>query len=255
MQCDPASFARRADPADLREWMDGPCSYEEMRDCLGDLAQVNVVTLGHRPTLRWLRERLSNAGAAESADPLHVVDVGCGGGDFLRRLERWARRRHVALRLTGIDLNPLVIRAAREFTRLPYSFGARATESRIEWIAGDVYTHAFAQPPDLIVSSLVTHHMREPEIVRFLAWMEATARVGWFVNDLYRSAQACRLFAMLARVARWHRFVQHDGPVSIRRSFREDDWQRMLASAGIAQGAATVEKVFPSRLCVGRCRP
>jgi hypothetical protein len=53
---------------------------------------------------------------------------------------------------------------------------------------------------------------------------------------------------------RWHRFVQHDGPVSFRRSFREADWQQMLAAAGIAADAVTLKRWTPARLCVGRIR-
>ena len=64
---------------------------------------------------------------------------------------------------------------------------------------------------DVILSSLMTHHMEEPEIVRFIAWMEATATRGWFVNDLYRGGAPYVAFKALASVARWHRFVQHDG--------------------------------------------
>jgi SAM-dependent methyltransferase len=62
---------------------------------------------------------------------LHIVDVGCGGGDMLRRIERWAAQKRVSVKLTGVDLNPNAIRAAREFTR---------GESRIEWVAGEAHS-------------------------------------------------------------------------------------------------------------------
>lgn len=250
MPFDARSFEQRADPADLREWMDDPCSYEQMRDCLRDLAQVNVVTLAHRPTLAWIAHLLERTGTAR---PLHVLDVGCGGGDLLRHVGRWAAGRGVRLRLTGIDLNPQVIRAAEEFTAEAHRHTASDGGS-IEWISGDVYGYAPSRRVDVVVSSLLTHHLREPEIVRFVRWMDTTAHFGWFVNDLYRSAPACRLFGLLSRVARWHEFVQHDGPVSIRRSFREADWKRMLSAANVPLSAAHVAREFPGRLCVGRVK-
>ncbi len=89
------SFATRAQ---LTELMDEPTSYEELRDCLHDLERVNRVLSAYRPTLQWLRQF--------SAPQLHIVDVGCGGGDMLRRIEEWARRRLLTVQLTGIDLNP-----------------------------------------------------------------------------------------------------------------------------------------------------
>jgi hypothetical protein len=82
--------------------------------------------------------------------------------------------------------------------------------------------------------------------------MEATAQVGWFINDLERSERACRMFVWADRVAGWHRFVRHDGPVSFRRAFRKEDWVRLLAAAEVPLEAVTVEHWRPGRLCVGR---
>jgi 2-polyprenyl-3-methyl-5-hydroxy-6-metoxy-1,4-benzoquinol methylase len=233
-------FSRRAE---LDELMDGPCSYEELRDCLRDIAKVNRLTLAYRPTMEWL-ERVVRAGRADPS-PLRIVDVGCGYGDLLRRIEGWAARRGIAVELTGVDLNANAVRAAREAT---------AAESRISWVAGDVYSYADAAQVDVVVSSLLTHHLREDEIVRFVAWMESTARVGWFVNDLHRQAVPYHVFRVVAAVAGWHRFVRHDGPISIRRSFVREDWERMCEAAGLGAGAVVIRECRPARLCVGRLR-
>jgi hypothetical protein len=144
-------------------------------------------------------------------------------------------------KLTGIDLNPHAARAARELT---------PANMDIDWITGDAFS--YTQTADVILSSLFTHHLPEPEIVRFLAWMEAVARRGWFINDLVREKTPLQLFTVLSRLARWHRFVRHDGPVSFRRSFREDDWRRMISAAGIPLTSITLQRWTPGRLCVGR---
>jgi hypothetical protein len=120
----------------------------------------------------------------------------------------------------------------------------------IDWITGDAFS--YTQTADVILSSLFTHHLPEPEIVRFLAWMEAVARRGWFINDLVREKTPLQLFTALSKLARWHRFVRHDGPVSFRRSFREDDWRRMISAAGIPLTSITLQRWTPGRLCVGR---
>ena len=88
--------------------------------------------------------------------------------------------------------------------------------------------------------------------MRFLEWQEVNARIGWFVNDLLRHPFSWFGFALLARLMLWHRFVIHDGPVSIRRAFRKDDWVRLLAKAGVRE--ARIEPWFPFRLCVSRVR-
>lgn len=242
----PIDFTHRTAPEDLPELMDEPCSYEDFRACLADLAQVNRLTLAHRPTLQFL-ERLIEA--RPSSQPLRIVDVGCGGGDMLRHIAVWAKRRGVAVTLTGIDLNPYAAQAAREF-----SGKDRSSQWDIEWVTGDAFSYAPPDGVDVVLSSLFTHHLPEPEIVRFLAWMESIARLGWFVNDLCRERTPHRLFQLLAGVMRWHHFVRYDGPVSIRRSFREEDWQRMIAASGIDLDVAQIARSFPARLCVGRLK-
>lgn len=227
-------FSRRASPRELPELMDGDCSYEDFRDCLRSLKTVNRWLFGYRPTLAWLG-RLPHG----SRDPIHIVDVGSGGGDLLRKIAVWARRRRIAVQLTGIDLNPYAARAAAEST--PKELG-------ITWVTGNAMEYRPEKPVDIVVSSLLAHHLEDEEIIALLRWMEATVQFGWFINDLERSEWSSRMFGWV----RWHWLVRHDGPVSFRRAFRKQDWIRLLAAAEIPQEALTVERWRPGRLCVGR---
>jgi 2-polyprenyl-3-methyl-5-hydroxy-6-metoxy-1,4-benzoquinol methylase len=231
-------FGLRVSPRELPELMDGDCSYEDFRGCLRSLEQINRWLLGYRPTLAWLKRRLPGLG-----DPVHIVDVGCGGGDLLRQISAWARRRGIAVELTGIDLNPHAARAAAEST--PKELG-------IVWVTGDALEYRTEKPVDIVVSSLMAHHLEDEGVVALLRWMEATAQVGWFINDLERSEWSCRLFEWVERIAGWHRFVRHDGPASFRRAFREEDWVRLLRAADVPRNALSVEHWRPGRLCVGR---
>ena len=231
-------FSRRVSPRELPELMDGDCSYEDFRDCLRSLETVNRWLLGYRPTLTWL-EWLQHG----LRDPVHIVDVGCGGGDLLRQIAGWARRRGIAVQLTGIDLNPYAARAAAELT--PRELG-------ITWVTGDALAYRPEKQIDILVSSLMARHLEDDEIISLLRWMEATARAGWFINDLERSKRSYQIFGGMAKVVRWHRFVQHDGPVSFRRALSEADWVRLLAAAELPRETVTLEHWRPGRLCVGR---
>ena len=177
----------RVPPRDLPELMDGDCSYEDLRDCLRSLEQINCWLLGYRPTLAWLRRLPHGLG-----DPVHIVDVDSGGDNLLRQISGWARKRGIAVHLTGIDLNPYAARAAAEST--PKEFG-------IAWVTGNVLAFRPEKRVDLIVSSLTAHHLEDEEIVALLRWMEATAHVGWSINDLERSEWSCRMFGWVER--RW----------------------------------------------------
>jgi hypothetical protein len=118
-----------------------------------------------------------------------------------------------------------------------------------------VFAYATPRPVHLVVSSLFTHHLAEHDIVRFLLWMEQYAGIGWFINDLSRSATPYHLFRAFSWLARLHGFVQHDGPVSIARSFLPQDWRRMCAAAGLAGQDVLIQSFFPARLCVARRKP
>ncbi len=219
--------------------MDEPCSFDELRACLRDIARVNSLTLAHRPTLSWLDELVASMPLL--AAPLRIVDVGCGYGDMLRRIDDWAAKRKIAVHLTGIDLNPDAIRAAREAT---------STRHRIHWLVGDALWGNPSGRTDVVLSTLLMHHLPAPEIVRFLRWMEQTARCGWFINDLHRQPVPYHLFRVWAKFSGLHPFVRHDGPVSIRRSFVPADWSRLCALAGI--DSVSIRQHRPARLCVGR---
>lgn len=232
------SFQRRSPQL---EWMDTEdVSAEDFAQCLADLAVVNSVTLARPPTIAFMR--LVARGLPVGAR-LSVLDVGFGEGDMLRRIHRWGTRRGLRMELSGVDLNPWSTAAAEAAT--PASMGIR-------YATGDL----FDLPPgqtDVVISSLFTHHLSDAQVVEFLVWMERRARHGWFVNDLHRHPVAYHGFRWLSRAAGWHRFVQHDGPISVARSFRRRDWNALLREAGL-MGKATVRWHVPFRLCVSRVR-
>lgn len=224
------------------EWMDTvPVPPGDFAACLGDLARVNLVTRAAAPTLGFLR-RATRDWPRER--PLRVLDVGSGGGDMLRRIARWGRRRGQALNLMGLDLHPHSTLAAERATppALP-----------IRYVTGDVFALDPALRPDLILSSLFTHHLDDTDVERFLRLMEARAGRGWFVNDLHRHVLALHGFRALSAAMGWHRFVRHDGAVSVRRAFRPAEWRRLLAEAGIR--GARLSWHTPFRLCVERIKP
>jgi SAM-dependent methyltransferase len=228
--------------ADLIEMMDHPSTYEELRACLHDIAQVNRLTFAYRPTLKWMEKLITTH---PPSSPLRVVDVGCGYGDTLRKIGSWAASRGIPVTLTGIDLNPDAIRAAREAT---------PSTQRIEWIVGDALADTVTGKIDVVINSLLTHHLTDAQIVHFLSWKEQRTRLGWFINDLHRQPVPYHLFRLFTRFTTWHPFVKHDGPVSIRRSFRVEDWQHLIASAELSPEAISIQEYRPARLCVSRIK-
>lgn len=230
-------------PAQENEQMDAldldPATYAAI---LTDLAQVNRWTLAARPTLGFLER------AVGGRKRFSLLDVGFGDGDMLRAIARWAGRRGIAASLTGVDLNPRSEDVARAAT--PADMGIR-------YVTGD-YADLVGQSGagggyDLIVSSLVAHHMTHDQLITFLRTMEAHAGLGWLISDPHRHRLPYLGFPILARLMRWHRIVREDGQLSIARAFRPAEWQPMLDRAGIGNEAAIVRR-FPYRICVERLR-
>lgn len=249
----PAGLARRS----LRpELMDGAhIPFDEFERCLRELEAINRWTFAYRPTLAWLDRLLrTRAASGPPAGPLRVLDVGSGHGDMLRKVAAWADRRGVEVALTGIDLNPWSERAARRAT--PPGLA-------VDWVTADIFelpapmASGNGAPEaggfDVVLSALFTHHLDDEALLRFLAWMEGRARLGWFVNDLHRHAVPHAAAKAIGATLPVGRLVAHDAPLSVERAFTRADWKRLLDDAGLG-GAARVEWFFPFRLCVGRIR-
>ncbi|RJY08855.1 methyltransferase domain-containing protein [Aurantiacibacter aquimixticola] len=218
------------------ELMDDPALPEATYSAvLADLSKVNRVTMAYRPTLAFLDRALADR------QKFTLLDVGFGQGDMLREIARWAKRKGKQADLVGIDLNPRSAASARDAT---------PRDMPIDYRTGD-YADV-ARNWDVVVSSLVAHHMSREEVLLFLRFMEAEARAGWFVNDLHRHAVSYLGYPVLAGLARWHPIVRADGHTSIARSYRPAEWDSLLAEAEITQ--ASVERHFPFRLCVSRIR-
>ena len=234
-------FASLRMPIEREEEMDAatlpPGRYARV---LADLSRINALTLAPRPTLGFL-ERVRARGAGDR--PWRILDVGFGAGDMLVRIARWGERRGVALDLAGVDLNPKSEAVAR--ARL----GGRA-----QLITGD-YRDLAGQGWDIILSSLVSHHMTPAQRAEFLRFMESEAARGWLVNDLHRRRLPFAGYPLLATLAWVDPIVRRDGQLSVGRSFRPAEWAAMLGEAlpDVASNCR-IFRSFPYRLCVERIR-
>ena len=234
-------FASLATPIEREEEMDAvelpPTRYARV---LRDLSRINALTLARRPTVGFL-ERVRARGVGTK--PWRILDVGFGAGDMLARIARWGDKRGVALDLVGVDLN-----------RKSEAVAAMRLGARARLITGD-YRALAGQGWDIILSSLVTHHMTPAQRTEFLRFMEGEAARGWLVNDLHRQRLPFAGFPLLATLAWTDPIVRRDGQLSVGRSFRRAEWQAMLAEAmPDTAGKCRIFRSFPYRLCVEHIR-
>ncbi len=224
------------------EWLDGAgTDSTELKAFLCDLARFNGNMLGHWPILAWLRRAIVHA---PDDRPLTLIDVGCGYGDLLRAIRRWARKVELAINLIGLDLSRETIAIAREATD---------AADTIDYQVGDVLADRVGQPVDFVVSSLLTHHFSDSMIVDFLRWMERTMRRGWLIYDLQRHAVPYAFIGLMGKMTRLNPTMIDDGRISVARSLTRTEWQTRIAAAGIPR-EAVVLLWFLYRFVIGRLR-
>ncbi|HEX9122377.1 MAG TPA: class I SAM-dependent methyltransferase [Actinomycetota bacterium] len=110
--------------------------------------------LSHRLLLGSLFERIAADVAAVAPGGARVLEVGCGPGRLSIRLAR-----RYGLDVTGLDLDPSMIRRARANADRPGDGAGR----RPSFLVGDVAALAFPDGSfDLVVSTLSMHHWADP---------------------------------------------------------------------------------------------
>ena len=147
--------------------------------------------------------------------------------------------------MTGVDLNPWSAKAAALAT---------PPDVRINYQTGDLFDLTPDTSCDVVISALFTHHLDDMLLIRFLRWMEGHAALGWFSNDLHRHAIShtfARAMVAPCRSTGWSSTTRRcrspvHSPVR--------DWERLLAEAGFAPGAVSVEWFTPFRYGVGRIK-
>jgi 2-polyprenyl-3-methyl-5-hydroxy-6-metoxy-1,4-benzoquinol methylase len=232
------SAARRSAGPEFLD--DARLSRAELAAILRELARFNGAMFGHWPVLSWLKRATRDVPKGHS---LTLLDVGCGYGDLLRAIRRWAARRGIAMKLIGIDMSADVVAVAREAT----------PDGGIDYRVGDVFAFDAGEPVDLIVSSLVAHHMTDAMIENFLRWMETTARCGWFICDLQRSLVPYYFIAVSGWLMRVHPVVINDGRISVARALTREEWNARFAAAGLARDAVDT-RWFMFRFGIGRLK-
>lgn len=216
------NFSKRSYQLELLD-ADG-ISFEEIKLNMEELDTINSLLGGHAITIAGLKKTLPSPLPDR---PIRVVEIGCGGGDNLIAIQRWALKRRISIEFIGIDIKTECIDFAR----------SRNGEfhAPVEWIVSDYKeVHWGENQPDIIFSSLFCHHFRNEELVWMMKWMERECRSGFFINDLHRHYLAYHSIRLLTLAFSKSRLVKNDAPISVTRGFNRADWQRILADAGLS---------------------
>ena len=189
---------------------------------LGEIALTNVLFGGNAAVkhgiLRLTRGTPKNTGFT-------ILDIGAGAGD-VTRLACEVLGHH---RTTAIALD-----------HHKASAGLCNAKGIIPVIADIRHLPLRAHSVDLVIVSMVLHHLPRHEAVSLITQLDATARLGVVIADLQRSRLAAAGFNLAGRMLRLHPVTRRDGVLSIRRGFTASELSAIIADAGVS--GATVHR-------------
>jgi len=185
---------------------------------LYELSVINQKLGGHAITIEGFY-RLAGKPAQ-----LEVCEVGCGGGDNLKAIEKKAKKQFHGLSFTGIDINADCIKVAENIK----------WEKPVRFLVSDYKKVHFKSKPDIIFCSLFCHHFREDELIAMFRCMAENSIRGFFINDLHRHKFAYYSIRMLTSLFSKSYLVKNDAPLSVLRGFKKKELSTLLDKAGIS---------------------
>lgn len=189
---------------------------EEARLNLADLVRINRDFGGHAVLRR------SIARVASPHDPFTLLDVGSASGDAARVIQ---------------DGYPFA-----SITNLDYS-GVNLEEAPPPKVVGDAFQLPFLPESfDYVLCSLFIHHFTDEQARTLLRAFYAVARRALLVCDLERHILPYCFLPLTKLLFGWHRITLHDGPISVRASFRGEELVQLLKSAGIYDAEVEVHR-------------
>jgi 2-polyprenyl-3-methyl-5-hydroxy-6-metoxy-1,4-benzoquinol methylase len=156
---------------------------------------------------------------------LGIADLGCGGGDMLRAVAKWAKKKNKEVKLLGVDLNPVMIE---------YANAVSQNFPNIQYRVANVFDDELLNEKlDIVICSLFCHHFEDKQLVLLLKRMRLLAGKAIIINDLHRHSIAYYAIGMLTSLFSKTYMVKHDAKLSVARAFKRREWKQLLASAGI----------------------
>lgn len=175
-------------------------------------------------------------------DGMIISDWGCGGGDSLRIIAKWARKRNIKIQLIGVDATESAIEYAKEKSR---------DFPEISFILADVMSNQLVTDQfNIVISSLFTHHFSDDKWVQLIQKMHDCAAEYVVINDLHRHWFAYHSIGLLTSVFSKSEMVKHDSKLSVLRSFKRTELDQLLKKGGFNNFSIKWMWAFRWQICI-----
>jgi ubiquinone/menaquinone biosynthesis C-methylase UbiE len=213
--------------SNVQELLDTPgeASEHDLEETLRDIRRANIFGLGTWVVKHHLDRLVSEIPASQT---IRILDLATGSADIPEELCRWARARGRKVSILATDISDEILEVARR--RIDKAgFG-----NLVDFAVCDAGAPPFADKSfDVVVCSLAFHHLELKQAQLALGSMQRLSRIGFIVNDIYRSQGAWLMAWVLSRATTVNRLTRHDGPASVYRAFTPKELARMGRNAGV----------------------
>jgi ubiquinone/menaquinone biosynthesis C-methylase UbiE len=197
------------------------CSGEEVRQTLHELEVINTWLGGNSVTMNGLKRLFKDI---RKEQEIVLADLGCGRGDMLLHIDRWAQREGYSVRLMGYDANPNIIASAREHAK---------SNPRISFHDLNIFSEVFQQYSfDIVTGTLFYHHFTSAQLIDFFSPLRKKTRIGFLINDIHRHPMAYYSIKYLTQWFSRSPMVKADAPTSVMRAFHKHELATILLAAG-----------------------
>jgi 2-polyprenyl-3-methyl-5-hydroxy-6-metoxy-1,4-benzoquinol methylase len=220
------------------EVMDDPAlDAGQHHHALDALARINWLSASARILWPAIRRLCRDRQKAGDTRPVRVLDVATGGGDVPVRLWRQARRREIALEISGCDFSAVALEHAHR--------QAERSGADVRFFSLDVLAEPIPTGYDILTCSLFLHHLDEEQALILLRKLRESAGTLALVNDLARGLVGWWAAYLGSRILTRSPVVHVDALLSVEGAFTPAE---ALALAHQAEwGGATVGRRFPFR--------
>lgn len=222
-------FKHRSNKKELLDGNNIP--YADIILNMKELDTINTYLGGHKITVDGFKRILGDL------KNISVAEIGCGGGDNLRAIEKYCLQNNISVHMLGIDIN------------FDISTYALQQIEKVDIVCGDYRQVKFDNKPYIIFSSLFCHHFSEEELVQQIIWMKENSQIGFFINDLQRYPVAYYAIKILTFLFSKSYLVKNDAPISVARGFTKKEWQEIFDKAGIKNYTIQWKWAFRYLIC------
>ncbi len=196
----------------------------ETKDLYRNLVELDIINNrlgGYNASQKGLADILKTKKTIRT-----ILDVGFGGGDFIKQLSLFAEKNNSRLFFYGIDLKRDCIVYAEN----------NLAELNDKKLICDDYRNISAEQLDridVVHCSLFLHHLTDKEIIVLFEHARLN-RCIILANDLHRNWFAWFSILVLTRLFSKSHLVKNDAPISVKRGFKRNELISFLEKAGFS---------------------